>query len=677
MTSKSKKKTHRSTKQGTSKKAARVTPESEATSFEGDKNERQLRRLTLWALLLACSFTSLLYLPSIDGHFIFDDTPNIELNEAIRWGGDSEPSFGELSFSNPNYRRPVAYATFGVNHLLHGYDTRGYRITNLLIHLLNGLALYALVIATFNTPAMRNKRESAKWVALAATLLFLVHPVAVQSVAYIVQRMTSLASLFYLLSLLLYAKARLASRHPLWLFAGCATAGLVGLGCKENTATLPVVILLYELYFFRDLQWRNIRGLAAPSGIVIAASIVIVLLFLGDDPLSRLTAGYSTREFTLAERLLTEMRVVVRYITLFVFPHPNRLNLDYDFLLSTSLLSPITTLLSLLLLVGLAAFATASAKRWRLLSFAIWFFLINLMIESSVVPLEIIYEHRTYLPFTFLFVTLAYYLIGADKGFPARAGIVIALVLASTFAWWTYQRAVIWSDEVLLWQDAVSKSPSKARPHHNLGVALRDQKRYQEAIPALERAVELDPGHIRARQNLADALYNTGAYAAALSRFQEVAVRDPGYTRAHLGRANSLYKLDLVEPSIAAYRQYVGLEPQDADAHLKLGIALAETGKIASAAEHFRRVVQLDDGNIVARRNLAVLMFNQREDAEEVIRLLEEASALDPDNADILADLGLVLSETPRRGEAIPVLKRALALDRNHPAAGELLEKLE
>lgn len=626
-------------------------------------------------LLIACAWTALLYMPSIEGPFIFDDTPNIELNEAIRWGESHEPEFGELSFHNPNYRRPVAYVTFGLNHWLHGYDTFGYRVANLVIHLLNGLLLFGLVIAIGKSPAMRMERKRAAQIALVAALLFLVHPVATQSTAYIVQRMTSLATLFYLASLLLYAQGRSDQQRRVWLYSGSALCGLLAIGSKENAATLPISILLFEVYFYREWQWRRVKKrLAIPLAAGAAVTLAIVFLFLGDDPLSRLLSGYASRDFTLEQRLYTELRVVVYYLTLFVFPYPGRLNLDYDFPLSTSLLDPITTLVSVLALLALAAIALITARHQRLLSFAICFFLLNLIIESSFVALEIIYEHRTYLPFTFLFVAVAYYLLTGVRDRRVSLGIIAAIVAVLSF--WTYQRAAIWADDVALWQDVASKSPEKARAHHNLGVALRDQSRYREAIAPLKKAIELSPDHPRARQNLADAYYNLGDYETSLLYFRQVADRQPEFAQAYLGQGNALYALNRVAASVEPYRHYIALRPTDASAHLRLGLALAETGHEDAAIKHFRYAAELDAQNVVARRNLAVLMFNRREDADTVIRLLEEASRLEPDNADIWADLGLVLSETPRKSESIPALKRALKLNPDHAAARQLMNKL-
>jgi Flp pilus assembly protein TadD len=631
--------------------------------------------LTIVLMLLASAWTFTLYYESLDGPFIFDDTPNIELNTAIRWGEQATGKAEELSFDNPNYRRPVAYATLGMNYYFHGYDVWGYRVVNVVIHLLNGFVLYLLIWTTLQTPALAGRYKNSREIALLASLLFLVHPVAVQSVAYVIQRMASLSALFFLLSLFCYARARISCRYKALLYGGCATAAALALGSKENAAVLPIVILLYELYFFRNLKWENIKGLV---GTIMAGLFVfglIALFFLGENPVERVIGGYGGRDFSLDERLLTELRVVVYYLTLFVFPHPGRLNLDYNFGLSTSLIDPVSTLLSLLVLVGLVGLAIYSARRYRILSFAIWWYLINLVIESSVIPLEIIFEHRTYLSFMMMFAAFSVFLVQYVQDRSKR--LVIVGILIGVMSFWTHERAGVWGDKVALWQDVVEKAPGKARSNQNLGVALRDRSDYEEAIPYFREATRLDPSHVNAQQNLGDALLKTGQFELALSQFNRVLEISPSFAKAHLGRGHASYELGRTQEAIEAYNEYLHFNPDDTSAHFKLGVAYAEVGQESSALSHFHRVAELDRNHVEARINLAVLVFNERGDAEEAVKFLREAVSLEPDNADIWADLGFVLVESGEYGEALVALQNAIELDSDHPMANKLLKKIE
>ena len=180
------------------------------------------------------------------------------------------------------------------------------------------------------------------------------------------------------------------------------------------------------------------------------------------------------------------VNIGIHIITSFlVFPHPARLNLDHDIPVSHSLTEPVTTLLSLLFLCGLVLVALFTANRYRLVSFAILWFLGNLAIESSFIPLELFFEHRTYLPSVFVFIAVTWLLCRALKDQRLVPAVVCPIVCLSGF--WTYQRNAVWRTELSLWQDCVNKSPQKERTHYNMGVALSSTGRIKEAAYNLQR----------------------------------------------------------------------------------------------------------------------------------------------------------------------------------------------
>ncbi|MCP4693868.1 MAG: hypothetical protein GY859_37885, partial [Desulfobacterales bacterium] len=199
-------------------------------------------------------------------------------------------------------------------------------------------------------------------------LIWLVHPIQTQSVSYIVQRMNSMAAMFYLLSILLYAKGRTAQTrggaapgrgvmHPGVFFAGAFCAWMLAMGSKEIAASLPFVVLLYEWFFFQDLDPRRLkRGLPLLVG-ALALLLFALVMYMGAHPFEKIASGYALREFTLDQRVLTEFRVVIFYISLLIFPHPSRLNLDHDFPLSYSLFDPASTALAIGAVLGLIGLA--------------------------------------------------------------------------------------------------------------------------------------------------------------------------------------------------------------------------------------------------------------------------------------------------------------------------------
>jgi tetratricopeptide (TPR) repeat protein len=294
------------------------------------------------------------------------------------------------------------------------------------------------------------------------------------------------------MAMLFYVKGRLTPERvkKVLFFIISFVAAILAFGSKQNTATLPLFILLYEWYFFQDLRIKISRKqffLVAALGGTFA---FIFYYYLGSSPFERLFfPGYGGRPFTMPQRLLTQPRVVLHYISLLLYPEPSRLNLDYDFPLSYTLYSPATTFFSILVIIGLLGMAIYTAKENRLYSFCILWFLGNLVIESSTIPLEIIFEHRTYLPSMLVILLFVLFLYQTVK--KKRVLIVFLVSISLLFSYWTYARNKVWKDDLTFWTDIYKKSPDKARVNQYYGKALYAAGRINEAFPIIERALQL------------------------------------------------------------------------------------------------------------------------------------------------------------------------------------------
>jgi tetratricopeptide (TPR) repeat protein len=456
--------------------------------------------------------------------------------------------------------------------------------------------------------------------------------------------MNSLAVLFYLLAMLCYVHGRLSSpsgRRRIRLFAGCGVAALLALGSKEIAATLPAFIFLYEWYFFQELQtqWlkRNLPSVAA----VCALTVAIGLLYLGTkSPVEKILAPYSDGSLSAGQRLLTQLRVMVFYISLFFWPAPYRLNLDHDFPFSLSLLEPPATLAALLLLASLLAIAIITARRDALGSYAILWFLGNLVIESSVIRLETVFEHRTYLPSVIPVLALTALVFRLLR--PKWAAVALLSAIAVSWAGWTWQRNHVWGDAVALWQDCVDKSLGKARPYNNLGSALSERDRLPEAAANFRKAIELKPDY-------GDAHYNLG-YA--------------------------LMRLGKMEEGVQQLLVAVTLEPRNHLVHNNLGVAYLLQQNYLEATRHLQEAVALDPRYEAARNNLAVALKHQGE-VEGAIHHLEEAVRINPNYAEAFNNLGLALKENGKLEAAIENFHRALEIRPSYLAARQNLEETE
>ena len=364
------------------------------------KETQILRHLIAIGLIVGVAWMA--YSNTFSVPFLFDDRPNIIENPDVQIKVLTWDHLERLIKNT--YKETIrvfSYFTLALNYYFGEFNVFGYHLVNFIIHVAAGIFLYWFLILTFNLPFLREKYGSISYrVALFASLIFISHPIQTQSVTYIVQRMASMAGMFYLLSLVLYVKGRVSSgRQRYFYFAGTVLTYLLGVFSKENVAILPFFIALYEFYFFQNFD-------LSPKGKKILYGLVLVLLLLGafgfilwgQRYIHVIREGYQYRTFTMSERVLTQFRVVLYYVTLLIYPHPSRLNLDYDFPISKTILDPPTTLISISIIVALIGYSLWTAKKRPVISFFILWYFVNLVIESSIFPLEMVFEHRLYLP---------------------------------------------------------------------------------------------------------------------------------------------------------------------------------------------------------------------------------------------------------------------------------------
>jgi tetratricopeptide (TPR) repeat protein len=597
----------------------------------------------------AAAVTVFAYAGTLTGPFVFDDEHNILHNPHLRIETLSPQALYAAAFQSPIPTRPVANVSFALNYMLSGYNVVGYRLVNVLVHVLNGFLVFALATVTLRLAGGLRDARRAPMIAAAAAALWMLHPLHTQSVAYIVQRMTSLATLFFLLSLVCYAHARLcpSPRRRSWLIAACVVAGLLAFGTKQIAATLPPCIFLYEWFFFRgaDPGWlrRNPGWLAAAA----AATGVLGLAYMRTtDPVAYVLQPYAADgSVTAAQRLFTQFRVVCLYIGLLLWPSPSRLNLDHSFSFSRSLVDPPATLLALGLIVGLLAAAVVLARRERLAAYAVLWFFGNLVIESSFIRLETIFEHRTYLPSVMPAIALAGWALGRLR--LRWAAVALPVALAILWSAWSWQRCLVWGDAVTLWQDCIAKSPGKARPYNNLGATYMRLGRLPEAIPPLETAVTIAPGYADAWYNLGYALMRAGELDAGITATERLLELEPENVMAwnNLGIAY-LLRGDYAA-SVQRLRKTVSLKPDYETAWNNLGVALRNAGELESARESFARAVELRPDYAEASNNLG-LTLKEMGDLEGAAEAFERALRIDPDYEAAARNLEAVLASGAR-----------------------------
>jgi tetratricopeptide (TPR) repeat protein len=607
-----------------------------------------LRRLLLALLPL---LLLMVYAETLNHPFVFDDTSNILKNPHIQLQEFSLAGLRAAVTGGPSLNRPVANLSFALNYLAGEYDPPLYRLVNILIHGANALLLFLFLRQTLwlsagaEVPVAMHERT-----AYLVALLWLVHPLHIQSVTYIVQRMNSLAALFYLSTMIFYVRARQAAAGG-WarrLFgAGAVVCALLALGSKENAIALPFMLWIYEILFFQEGGWRQLRINLLVTALGFALGLLILgafsFLYLGSSPWESIQAAYAGRDFTMGQRFMTQWRVVVFYISLFLWPTPHRLTLLHDFPLSTSLLSPPTTLASLLVLVGATLAAILLARRHRLLSFSLFWFLGNLVLESSFVGLEIIFEHRTYLPSMFLTLLLVLGLQRLTQDWKRQ--LTVAALLVGLLGFWTYQRNQVWGDKVGFWLDCLQKCPNEVRIHNNLGQALEEKGRYDEAIDHYRQAIAQDEMYARAYNNLGLALEKTGRGEEAEKVYHHLLSFAPTDADAHYNLGSYLGKTDRALDALEYLEKSHKLQHPDADAdvHNNMGIILAMYGRLEEATGHFIEALRIKPRDYLTHNNLG-LAYAQMGEYDKAERHFRECLRLQPDFADARRNLDYLQS---------------------------------
>ena len=625
---------------------------------------RRFWKTILLTILCFAAVALVIYYPSLRGEFVFDDGI-IQENPIIHITRLSQLT--DLLFSKAHDRR-IGLSSFALNYYFGGFDTFGYHLINVIIHILNGGLLF-LLSHTILTLCLDEKkgRGNAFTIAFLGSFIWLVHPIQTQAVSYVVQRLTSLSSLFFLLSLLFYMKGRVIhSSKGVFCFLLSLLFGMLALGTKQNAATLPIFIVLSEFFFFQPQSFKMDKKKLGFILLLVGLFVLISWMYLGSDVISRLAQQYEKREWTPIERVMTQWRVIIFYISLLIYPHPSRLNLDHDFAISHSLFSPPTTILSLLFIIGSLWLAIVFVRRNRLLAFAIFWFFGNLVIESSIIPLELVFEHRLYLPSMGLIMLLTGFYFHISKREWERGVTVLMILLIALLSYWTYERASVWRGQLSIWMDASKKSPNKARPYNNLATAYDKKGFLEEAVAELKKSLMIKPDSAEAHTNLGVAYYKKGMLDKAISEHKEAISINPNFADAYTNLGIAYGRKRLFDEAIAEFKQALVYNPNDARACYNLGYAYSKKGLLDDAISWYQKAIAINPYYTKAYHKLGSA-FKAQGKLNDVIGSYRELIRLEPGNHEIYNELAWMhatsSNATIRNGdEAVVLATRACEL---------------
>lgn len=648
----------------------------------------------------------LAYANSWQAPFVYDDMLAIPQNPSIRhlWPLTDvllPPSEGGLTVSG----RPVLNLSFALNHAVSGTAVWSYHVANTLLHAGAGLLLFGLVRRTLRLPAPASGRPHlapapADALALAVAALWTVHPLHTQAVTYTVQRAESLMGFFYLLTL--YAFARAVTCHPLddktqrrreaadglchplddkkseyprgslgnchlmddncpgrragagggagWWRAVSAGACLLGMGTKEVMATAPLLVLLYDRVFVAGsfaAAWRARRT----YHLALAASwLVLGALVLSTGGNRGGTVGLGVG-LPLWAYPLTQFKAIACYLGLALWPHPLVFEYGTFWVQRTGEVLPYAALVLPLLLATIVALIRRPVAGFL----GAWFF--GILAPTSLAPgtIQMIVEHRMYLPLAAVITGLVWGLqrVGGPRLLAAVA--VAALSLAGL----TVRRNHDYRSHLALWSDTVAKRPLNPRAHEGLAEALAEEGRGEEAVRVRQEAVRLLPEESQYHYNLALTLAENGRPVEAEPHYRLALKLYPGEARTHNNLAILLARLGRPAEALPHYAEAARLRPNEPLYHYNLGVALMRENRFADAVASYEAALRLAADHADAHFNLGTALVRLNRTAEGLSHY-EAALRLKPTEPDYATTYGGALLVAGRPADALRQFQEVL-----------------
>jgi protein O-mannosyl-transferase len=574
------------------------TPEKEKMESSFSKN------FNIFSVVIIALSVLAVYSNSFNNSFHYDDIHHIFQSKHNK----SFDSFKDLSFWFHFIQRAPAQFTFAINYYFGEYSLFGYHAVNVIIHFISSILVFILTGAILNSAAIKQQiiLSNKKIISLFTALIFAVHPIQTESVTYIVQRMESLSFLFYTAALIMYFLFRYeqGTLQKIIKFVVFAISGILAVMTKQTAYTLPLTILLLELYFIRDQKGRGNRNLIITLG---SALFLAVVVGLAADILPKEHLSDTTRW----QYMMTQFIVIPKYIILLFIPAGQ--NIDHHVIIPGSFTDPslIAGLFFIVILIFLCFYLYK--KDQRLISFSIaWFFAV-ISLRSSVLPIsDLMSEHRLYaavlglgLFLTVSVLSLAYRMTGEIKS--RSVAIAILIVITAVFSITAINRNEVWKDDLSLWKDSVTKSPEKFRPNYNAGEAYKKSGLTQTALNYYLKAYSINSESYGLCNNIGNIYSEKKDFDSAENYYIKALSLNPEYPKALNNLANVYFKKGKFEEAEKLYFSASEKDPAFIDPLLNLGHLYFLSEHYDEAVLKYKKVIELDPNHEQARNNLRII----------------------------------------------------------------------
>lgn len=648
------------------------------------KENRKFFHIFLLMVLVCICYSN-----SLQTEWHFDDYHNIVDNNNIHitslsWeevkGTFYHPLSGKIS-------RPVAFLSFALNYYFSGLDTTSYHVVNISVHIICAIFVYLVLLQTLNIYYGNKKHTEPELfchdIALLGAVLWALHPIQTQAVTYTVQRMASMAAMFYMIAFYCYLRFRTCPEKSdkikfMLIMVICLFAGVL---TKDNIIVFPLALIVFEIAFFNISLQHHKKNILLLIACFTVIAVVAVLLMYDVAKIFNLFS-FERRSFTMWQRLITQPIILSRYIFLLLSPSAYYLTLESEIAASTGLLSPPITLFANLFIISLLLTSVFFLRRFPIPCFAVLFYFINHLIESTIFPLELYFEHRNYLPSIFIYFALSFYVLQAlnyvrHKHKVFQQGLIFILLTAILISEGhaTYQRNNVWKTEISFWEDTVSKTPLNPRPHSSLGLAYEKYGRYDDALKEYLIALKLDPDNALTHYNLGILFIELDRIEDAITELQNVIQLESGNPKAHNNLGIAYEKLERIDDAAREYLIAKELAPGDANAPYNLGKLYDMQGLYENAIKEYETAIQADPDFYKAYNNLAINYYRVGR-IDDAIKQLITAIQLNPTSPGAHFNLGNMYGGQGRFEEALREFQTVLRLDPDHKGARQKIESI-
>ncbi len=448
-------------------------------------------RIFFLSLSTLCLVTIGIYFPGLNGNFHFDDYPNIVNNLRLHLDSLHPMAMWDSAWSGVSglFKRPLSILSFSLNTYFTGLNPGPMKLTNLVIHISCGIGITILTRLIIQNWFSKDEKAKINLISLLVGAMWLTHPLQLTSVLYIVQRMTSLASLFSILAIISYCilRQKMLQKKSRWFyFIPILILVILSTLSKEIGVLIPLYLFCIELfaYRFKCFSKQDVKNLYGFYFFIVALPALFFFSYLLYQPERFL--NYSIRDFTLTERLLTEPRIITEYLRAIIIPNIFDLGLIKEEVdISKSLFNPSSTLLSIIFLLSLIFVSILTYQRHPYIGFGISWFLAGHALESTIFPLELRFEHRNYLPSFGILIALVLLIVKLSSSNNKLRYIYFLMILwVSALSTVTFMRASQWKNEYTLALFDVERHPNSSRANMIMGSVFQSVYNHTEDIKA-------------------------------------------------------------------------------------------------------------------------------------------------------------------------------------------------